>query len=287
MKITGKTKVLGILGDPITHVASPVMHNALFNAMGIDCVYVPFKVSKDRLKDAINGLKALNVLGFNITIPHKVSILPYLDKIEGNAQIIGAINSVKVERSLLIGRNTDAEGALKALRNASITLEKSNVIIFGAGGAARAMLFSLVPIANKITIINRSNERLNRLLTDCHALDFTNVHGITFNKIEQMKSCISESNLIINSTSVGMYPNINQSVIPAEFLHSNCAVFDMVYNPLKTRLIQDASKIDCKIVSGLDMLVHQGAIAFEWWTGLPANINLMHEIVTRNLLEKR
>ncbi len=280
-QISGETQVLGIIADPIDHVMSPVMHNAILGAQNLNWRYIPFHVRSQDLPTAVKGLKALNIQGFNVTIPHKVAIIPYLDGIEGVAQKIGAVNTVKRTSKGLIGRNTDASGALQAIREVQIPIEKSQVMIFGAGGAARAIAFAVAPIVDRLILVNRSEDRMQTVLKALRAHQYQHVRGINLQHSEEITSMIRQSSLLINATPVGMFPHGNRSILSREQLHPSCAVFDMVYHPNPTKLLQFATAVGCQIVSGLDMLVNQGAEAFEWWTGIKPQTALMKQAVVK------
>ncbi|MFX0176302.1 MAG: shikimate dehydrogenase [Candidatus Hodarchaeota archaeon] len=272
--INGSTKVLCIIGHPIEHSMSPVMHNAALQELGLDFLYIAFDVNPNQLREAISGLKALGIKGFNVTIPHKERIIRYLDKIDPLAKNIGAINVVKNEDGFLIGRNTDALGAKKGLLDAGCEIKGKNILILGAGGTAKAISYILAEDANKIIIANRTEKKAVELAKDLKKIAKVNVEG-KINSETILKSEIAKAEILINTTPIGMYPKINQSLVPKDLLHSNLFVFDVIYNPLETQLIKDAKEYGCKTLSGLDMLVNQGVLAFEWWTNKKPNANLM------------
>jgi len=272
--ITGNTKILCVIGHPIVHSMSPTMHNAAIQELRLDHVYVAFDVNPNNLKKAMEGLKALGIKGINVTIPHKETIIKYLDEIDLLGRKIGAINTIKNENGRLIGRNTDATGGKKALLDAGCEISGKNILIVGAGGAARALSFILAEDANKIIILNRTEERAIKLANDVKESVDTMIEGKHYND-DVLKNDLKDMDILINTTPVGMFPDMNESPVPKKFLHEDLFVFDIIYNPLETRLIKEAHETGCKALGGLDMLVNQGALAFEWWTGKKPNINLM------------
>jgi len=283
--LTSKTKTLCIIGNPIEHSMSVTMHNAAIQNLGIDYLYVAFNVFPIDLPNAINGFRSLNIKGASVTIPHKISAMKYLDKIEPMAKNIGAINTIKNDNGILIGRNTDGEGFLKSIKESGYNLKNKKIVLFGAGGAARACAFYLAKEVNQITIINRSNTGMNDLISKLKANYKISIKGINLSKSEDIKKEIKESDMIVNTTPVGMYPNVNESPVKQSWMHPNLFVVDIIYSPIQTKLLQEASSIGCNVLSGVDMLVNQGIIAFEWWTGVSPDKKLMKQVVL-NELEK-
>ncbi len=283
--ITARTKVLCIIGYPIEHSMSPIMHNAIIQELNLDYIYLAFSVYPDNLENAVKAFKTLDIKGINVTIPFKQEIIKYLDEIDLMAQKIGAINTIRNDEGHLIGRNTDAEGGKRAIMNAGYSISGKNILVLGAGGAARALSYSLAKDANKIVIANRTEKRAKILTSELKQ---------SFRIIAEPKKFINnvlkeetkKADILINTTPVGMYPNISLSPISAEFLHKDLLVFDLVYNPLETQLIKDATRKGCKTLGGLDMLVNQGASAFEWWTNKKPNVNLMKKKIIEFLKEK-
>lgn len=280
--VGGATIVVGVIGNPIEHSLSPSMHNAAFEYLGLDYVYVPFKVLDSDLKNAVRGARAFNLKGFNVTIPHKVSIIKFLDEVDFTARKIGAVNTVVNEEGRLLGYNTDGLGALETLREEGVDPEGRKVLIIGAGGASRAITFTLAGICSKLTILNRTRIKAVKL-----AKKFTKIgskvdgKGLTLKSLEKE---LIDSEILINTTSVGMYPDVEESPVPEEFLHRDLVVFDIVYNPLETLLLKYARKTGAKPINGAGMLVNQGAIGFKMWTGCEAPKNIMRKIVVESLL---
>ncbi|MFW9937713.1 MAG: shikimate dehydrogenase [Candidatus Thorarchaeota archaeon] len=280
--INGCTKVLCIIGHPVEHSMSPVMHNAVLQDLGLNLVYIAFDVKPNQLKEAVEGLKALEIIGFNVTIPYKENIIKYLDKIDSLAKRIGAINTVKNENGYLIGKNTDALGVKKVLLDAGFKIQGKNIIILGAGGAAKAISYISAEEANKIVIANRTEKRAIELVKNIKQNLDTNAEAKRFSE-NIIREELKNADILINATPIGMYPNVNQSPIPKEVLHPELFVFDVIYNPLETQLLKNAKDIGCKTLSGLEMLVNQGILAFEWWTNKKPNANLMKRKVIEYL----
>ncbi len=282
--ISGKTRLCGLIGDPVEHTMSPVMHNAAFNKMGLDYLYVPFRVKKEELGKAVEGMKALNIKGLNVTIPHKVTIIPFLDKLDRLAERIGAVNTIVNNDGILTGYNTDATGFLQALLEKGIELKGKNVVILGAGGASRAVSFALAEKGAHLVILNRLLELdwAEELADRISRIFEREVKALELNT-ENLISALREANILVNATSVGMTPNIDDISVTPELLKPNLIVFDIVYNPIKTRLLREAEAAGAKTISGLDMLVWQGALAFEKWTGLKAPVELMKEAAIKEL----
>ncbi len=283
--LTSKTKVLCIIGDPIEHSMSVTMHNAAMQNIGLDYVYVAFNVLQNDLSNAISGIRSLKIKGASVTIPHKISVMKYLDKIEPMAENIGAINTIKNEDGILIGRNTDGEGFLKSIKESGYNLKNKKIVLFGAGGGARACAFYLAKEVGGITIINRSNTKMNDLISKLQSKSEIPIKGINLSKSGDIKKEIKESDMLVNTTPVGMTPNVNESPVKQSWLHPNLFVVDIIYSPIQTNLLQEASSIGCNVLSGVDMFVNQGIIAFKWWTGVSPDKKLMKQVVLEKLDE--
>ncbi len=283
--ISGKTRICGIIGDPIEHTVSPQMHNAAFQCSGLDYVYVPFKVKKEDLSTAIHAMKALNIRGLSVTIPHKVGVMRFLDEVEPLAQKIGAVNTICNEDGVLSGYNTDAAGFLRALNAEKIDVKGSNVCILGAGGAARAVAFSLADRGARLTILNRHLDSARDLADRVLKFFRQDARALELNQAN-LKSILKGADLLVNTTSVGMSPDFDKAPVPSRLLNRTVIVFDIIYNPLKTRLLELAEKRGARIISGVEMLVWQGAAAFELWTGAEAPVGTMRA-ATLKALESR
>jgi shikimate dehydrogenase len=255
---------------------SPVMHNAAFDKLGLDYVYVPFRVKPEQLARAVEGFRAMNVKGFNVTIPHKVAVIPMLDGLDSRAEKIGAVNTVVNIDGELRGSNTDAEGFLRVLQEAGVKSEDKNVVVIGAGGASRAISYILAEAGAHLTIVNRRleldwAEAIAQMINDeigraVRVMDLCDVY---------LEQALENADILINATSVGMSPASDGSPVPATMLRSNMTVFDVVYNPLQTRLLREAAAAGARTISGIEMLAWQGALAFEKWTGQTAPLDLM------------
>ena len=273
--ITGKTRVCGVIGDPIEHTMSPVLHNNAYRELGLDYIYTAFRVKPEELEQAVQGMRGLGITGLNVTIPHKVNIIPFLDELGPLAERIGAVNTITNTNGYLKGYNTDATGFLRALKDKNVDPKGKEVLVLGAGGASRAISFILAESGASLTILNRREE-----------LDWAEglakqISEVFHRKIKAMEmteanleTIIKRSDILVNTTSVGMLPKADVTPVPARLLTSEKIVFDIVYNPVKTRLRTEAEAAGCQTIGGLDMLVWQGALAFEMWTGKmpPADI---------------
>lgn len=286
--ISGKTRVLCVIGDPIQHTMSPAMHNAAIEALGLDLVYVAFHILPENLESAISGFKALDVLGINVTIPHKINVMQYLDDIDPVARGIGAVNTIKNIDCELHGRNTDADGAIQALNTAGVDVNNARISLLGAGGGARAVGFALAREGARIDILVRKEdvEAGAGIMNDIQALfPSCNVDSILLDEAA-IENIVPASDVVINATPIGMYPNENESLLDASCLHPGMAVLDLVYNPLETLLIRYAQEVGCNVIPGIDMLVNQGAMAFEWWTGIKPPLGIMKRAAITMLKEK-
>jgi shikimate dehydrogenase len=277
---SGTTQVCGIIGDPIGHSLSPEMQNAAFGAEGLNFIYLPFRVKKEDLGDAISGIRALNIRGLNVTIPHKVHVIPFLDEIDILAEKIGAVNTIVNEKGIIKGYNTDASGFMKTLQEQNIEPMHKNITVLGAGGAARSIAFVLAESGASLTILNRHPENAQDL---ADALNRT--FGMVVKAVELSNRNLSESldgaDILVNTTSVGMLPDIDSTPVPENLIKSGLIVVDIIYNPLKTRLLKEAEKKGARVIRGIEMLIWQGALAFEFWTGIKAPLETMRKVVIK------
>lgn len=268
--------MFGVLGDPVSHSLSPVMHNAAFKALGMDAEYHAFRVGKEALRDAIHGAYALGFGGLNLTIPLKEKALDFVVP-EGLAKMIGAVNTIDFKKGIA-GYNTDGIGAKMALVRNGIEVKGKNVLLLGAGGAARAIAFQLAKDGAFVTIANRTQERAVALANDVCRVGKAKAAGI-----EELKNLVQHSDILINSTSVGMHPETAETLVTSDIMHSRLVVFDIVYNPVNTRLLQEARKAGAMAIDGVKMLVYQGAEAFKIWTGKTPPLNVMEKAVRERL----
>ncbi len=284
LNISGKTRVCALIGDPVEHSMSPVMHNAAFREVGLDFVYVAFRVHKENVTRAIGGMRAFNLRGLNVTIPHKVAVIPLLDELDPLAEKIGAVNTIVNDDGVLRGYNTDAGGFLHALLAQGIEPEGKNVVIIGAGGVARAASFVLADRKSNLTILNRIEE-LNWAVELAGHITQTfgkKVDALELNP-ENLVKVLAKADILVNATSVGMSPKTSETPVAAGILRPGLVVYDIVYNPIETRLLREAAAAGAKTISGLDMFVWQGALAFEMWTGQKAPVDLMKKEAKRLL----
>lgn len=272
-------KLFGVIGDPIAHSMSPLMHNDLFQLYKLDAHYFPFHVKKENLASAINGLKVLGVSGFNVTVPHKVEVMSLLDEIDPLAKAIGAVNTVVNENGKLIGYNTDGNGYVRALTNYVSNIEDKQMLMIGAGGAARALFFSLASAGVKrIDIANRTVAKADALIEEC-----PNQIDAKAMTMQEAENAIGEYDVIIQTTSIGMSPKTEERPLNPERLKMGAFVSDIIYNPLETRILTEAKQRGATIQNGLDMFVFQGALAFELWTGIFPDTERMKHIVQMQL----
>jgi shikimate dehydrogenase len=284
IEISGKTKVCGVIGDPIEHTMSPVMHNAAFSELSLDYVYLAFRVKAEGLARAIEGMRALNIRGLNVTIPHKVAVIPFLDELDPLAEKIGAVNTIVNDAGSLKGYNTDATGFLRALKDRGVEPGGKRVAVLGAGGAARAISFVLAESGASLVILNRLEE-LDWAKALAGQISKTFKKEVKALELDEanLKAVLGGADMVVNATSVGMSPHNDESPVAARLLRPGMVVFDIVYNPLKTRLTTEAAAAGAETVMGLDMLVWQGALSFEMWTGRQAPVELMKREAIRML----
>lgn len=280
--ISGKTEVYGLIGDPVDHSMSPAIQNAAFRSGEIDAVYVPFQVKPGSLRAAIQGLRALEVKGFNVTAPHKVKVLRCLDKIETSADTIGSVNTVINENGKFCGYNTDGVGGLKALEEAGVSPDGKSVLIFGAGGASRAIAYTLARRASSIRLVNRTIAKAKQLASRLQEKRNIDVEYASLSS-KRLRGFVEQADIVVNASSMGMGAKVNLP-IEAKWLRSDQCLFDLVYKPPQTKMLEYASSAGAKSVNGLDMLVNQGACAFELWTGRKAPILEMRRAITPKLL---
>ncbi len=281
--ISAKTKLFCVIGDPIEHSLSPIMHNTVLKEMGLDCVYTAFRVKKEDLGDAIRGMKALGIQGTNVTIPHKVSVIEHLDELSDEARIIGAVNTVRIGETLK-GCNTDGVGALRALKNGGADPSGKNVLILGSGGAARAVAVTLALQGNisSLTLLGVVENELTKLAEDISNGTSVTAVGRLMND-DVLKEEVEKADLLIHCTPIGMSPNVDKSLVPPDLLRSDLQVMDIVYNPRETKLIKDAKKAGALTVEGVNMFVNQGAESLKIWLSVDAPLKLMRDVVLKEL----
>lgn len=281
--ISNKTRLCCVIGHPIDKSLSPIMHNEAFRAKSLDYVYLAFDVDANHLKEAVEGLRALKVRGFNVTMPYKVSIINFLDVIDEGASLVGAVNTVVNDNDELIGYNTDVNGVISALESKVHSLKGLKALLIGAGGVARACIVALVLKGCKeIIIMNRTLNKAELMLKEL-SKKLEMICNVEELNIDSLRKATSSVDIIINATSIGTYPNLDESVIPQELIKKDMLVFDVVYNPKKTKLIRDAERVGAKTIPGYEMFVRQGAASFKLWTGIDAPIDVMKRAVLEAL----
>lgn len=286
--IDGQTQLVGIIGYPVAHSLSPQMHNAAFAELGMNWRYVPLLVQPQRLAEALHGLLALGFRGANVTVPHKVTCIPHLDSVTEAVSIAGAVNTIRIDASQgrLEGLNTDMSGFLTDLAVNQVSVnDESRVVILGAGGAARAIGAGLARSGAEIAFVNRTLERAVQIVDFLRASwESCKVKAVG---LEDLAEVSREATLIINATSVGMFPYTDVSPwregVP---FPKGAVLYDTIYRPLQTKLMRDAERSGLRAIGGLGMLVYQGAAAFELWTGKKAPIELMRRVCLEHLSQR-
>lgn len=270
--IDAQTQLYGIIGNPVRHSLSPIIHNGAFRRMGLNAVYLAFEV-KD-LEEAIDGIRGLEIRGVSVTIPFKTEVISLLDKVEGVAGQIEAVNTIINKGGKLIGYNTDWHGALEALEE-KVDLKGKRVVLIGAGGAARAIGFALKMRDCEIIISNRTSDQAAGLSKElmCDHQPLSSIGGL-------------KADVIINATSVGMHPYDEESPLPKKVLNKGMTVMDIVYRPLQTKLLREAEEAGCLTINGLEMLSRQGAAQLEIWTGQRPEMGKIKEDLCQALLRK-
>ncbi|MCL2642234.1 MAG: shikimate dehydrogenase [Candidatus Bathyarchaeota archaeon] len=284
MTVSGKTRVCAVIGNPIEHSLSPVIQNAAFNALDLDVVYVAFTVKPSELANALSGIRALDILGLNVTMPHKETVIPYLDWIDNTAKCLNSVNTLHCKGGRLLGYSTDGVGALEAFRGNGADLQGKRVLMLGAGGAARVIAYTLIEAAEveELVVLNRTVSEAEKL-ADIIKYKFDKKIVIGSLSSEVIGEEISNSDVLLNTTSVGMKPNVDQRLITPDSLKSDLTVMDIVYNPFETQLVKDAKMVGAKVISGVEMLIYQGAAAFEIWTGHKAPVQVMRRAALEQL----
>jgi shikimate dehydrogenase len=282
--IDGKTQLVGLVGWPVEHSLSPAMHNAAFEAMGLNWRYLPLPVRPGQVEAAVRGLAALNFRGVNVTVPHKAAVIPLLDHRAEEVRALGAANALLFGRDddgvpRVSGFNTDETGFIQALREGGFEPgDGGQAVILGAGGGARAAVHGLLRAGiERVVVLNRNLPRAQRLIVDlgCVAEDPSRLEGLPLTA-ESLVEAARAADLLVNATPVGMWPHGDESVWPADIpFPAHLTVLDLVYNPLQTRLLRQASGAGARTIDGLGMLLYQGAAAFEIWTGRPPPIEVM------------
>ncbi|MDH4153328.1 MAG: shikimate dehydrogenase [Nitrospira sp.] len=279
MDIDAQTQFCGVIGNPVGHSLSPAIHNAAFRTLGLNFVYLAWQVQA--IGDAIKGLRALgNFRGASVTIPHKVAAMQFLDHVEPTAKRIGAINTIVAEKGELTGYNTDATGALRALREGGVEPKGRRIVVLGSGGAARAIAVALAAEsgAEKLILLGIEDSERARLAQDLRSVGSVTVEDSYLDEAA-LRRVLPDSHVLIHCTPVGMSPKSGETCIPASFLHEGLAVMDIVYNPRETQLLKDATRAGCKTIPGLEMFLNQAVTQCELWTNQPAPVAVMRSVL--------
>jgi shikimate dehydrogenase len=279
MEINAHTKWCGVIGNPVEHSLSPSIHNAAFRECGLNYVYLAFRV--ERIDDAVRGIRALgNAGGFSVTIPHKVSVMAYLDTIDETARQIGAVNTIVLRDSKLTGFNTDAGGALRALQEAGTELKDRHVLLLGSGGAARAIAFGLAGRTDlqRLTLLGIDEGERRKLALDLAAAADVKIQDGYLDE-PHLRDILPDAQVMIHCTPVGMSPKVEHTCVPVSLLHPALTVMDIVYNPRETRLLREAKSAGCRVIPGLDMFLNQAVEQFELWTGRKAPAAVMRQVL--------
>lgn len=287
MRIDTATRLCAVIGNPVVHSLSPAMHNAAFEALGLNYVYVAFHV--EDVGACLSGMRALpSFRGMSVTIPHKMAVMPHLDEIEVLAQHVGCVNTVINENGRLLGANTDGLGTLRAFEEAGVSLAGRRILFLGAGGAVRAVAFAMAEQggAETVTLLARNPAKAAALADDLRA--GTPAHIATGDLEADLAAAMAAHDIIVQGTPIGMYPErVGQTCVPPELLQSRHVVFDMVYNPMKTRFLLDAEAKGCVCILGGEMLLQQAVLQFERWTGQAAPVGIMRAALLGALQERQ
>ncbi len=283
--ISPATQLCGIIGNPVGHSMSPALHNRAFSELNLDYVYLAFRVDPGNVARVLDGIRAMdNFRGLSVTIPHKVEVVACVDEISDADKGIGSINTIINNGGRLRGLGSDGPGARQAMLDNGLQPEGSRVTIIGTGGASRAIAFDLAFNARpeKLVLMGVIEDELFCLAKDISNKSDLAVEGVLIDDAS-LSRVVGDSQILINATPVGMYPNVDKSVVPSELLHSDLGVMDIIYNPLSTKLLNDAKEKGLVTVSGLEMFVNQAVIQFEGWTGCKAPKEAMRKVVLDRL----
>jgi shikimate dehydrogenase len=286
--ITGKTQLLGLLGWPVHHTFSPAMHNSAAADLGLDVVYMALPVHPDSLADGVRGLAALGFLGVNVTVPHKETVIPLLDKVDTAVQAIGAVNTITITRGetaepILTGYNTDWSGFLADVQSHQVAVEGQECIVLGAGGSARGVAYALATSGGRVHLFARRMEQADRLVDELvpHTPQGA-LAAYHWSKLGEVCRSLTTVSLIVNTTPLGMSPNVETTPWPESLrFPAGTFVYDLVYNPVETTLVKQAREAGCSATTGLGMLLNQGVQAFQLWTGRKPDPQIMANALFR------
>lgn len=280
MTISATTQLCAVIGDPVEHSLSPQIHNAAFQANGLNMVYTAFHVKRGDTRRAMDGLRALGIRGLSVTIPHKMDIIPHLDEVDEVALNIGSVNTVVNDEGYLRGYSTDGMGAVRALNAGCVDPAGKRILVIGSGGASRAIVFTLATLSPipELTILGIDEPELRGLAGDM-AERTKLVPSASLLSSESLAEAMNWAEIVIHTTPIGMTPKVDATVVPKELIEPRHVVFDVVYTPLQTRLLREARSVGATSIPGIGMFVHQAAIQFELWTGVEAPVDLMTDTV--------
>jgi len=284
-EINGKTKIIGVIGKNLENSLSPLIHNQIILKHSLNFCYLPFQVAETNLGKAIQGIKALNIRGVNITFPYKEKVIEFLDDLEESARRIGAVNTIVNNKGILIGYNTDVIGFKKSLQeDGKFAIKGEKAVILGAGGAARGVIYALLEEGiEEIYIFNRTPEKAEKIKHDFSSFFPKSSIYVFSLEEENLKNKIERVHLIVNTTSLGMPPQIDKTPLPDEKLfHPDLLVYDLIYHPTKTLFLRQAKRAGAKIINGLPMLVYQGIESFYLWTGFKPEGKEALEMIKQN-----
>ncbi len=282
MSVLGTTRVLGVYGHPVEHSLSPVMQNAALRALDLDYIYVPFHVLPERLEQAVEAVRALDMPGVNVTIPHKERVIGLVDEVSEQAQAVGSVNTIVNDGGRLRGESTDGPGFLQSVEDEWGRLDGRRAMILGAGGSAKAVAYALAGAGCSLIVANRTRSRADELSQSVESkfgAGRSRAIGISDDEIRRE---IGNVDLLVNTTPLGMYPDCDSVPIPAELLHPKLLVYDLVYNPIETRLVAEARAKGISAMTGIKMLVYQGALSLEMWTGRKAPVDVMEQAIMKH-----
>ena len=283
------TELIGLIGHPIKHSYSPFIQNYALELMSLDYIYLPFDVPSENLKPAVNGVLALGLKGLNVTLPHKEKIIKFLDELSEEASIIGAVNTIVNDHGKLMGYNTDAFGIMETLLPFKEKISGSKMTVIGAGGSARAVIYTLLRYfkPEEINIINRTQQKADTLANDFSLkMRFDSFHTFELFPPDNVET-LSNSRLIVNATTLGMFPEVEDTITDIEdSFNEEQIVFDLIYNPTKTKFLKTAEMQGVKVVGGLKMLISQAAKSFELWTGVEMPVDKISDSLRQYLQQK-
>ncbi|MCL2134856.1 MAG: shikimate dehydrogenase [Candidatus Bathyarchaeota archaeon] len=286
MGISGKTFLCAVIGDPIEHSLSPTIQNAAFNTLGLDFVFTAFTVKPSNVTNALSGIRALGIVGVNVTMPHKEAVVQYLDWTDASVKRLNSVNTIHCKEGKLLGYSTDGIGALKALKENGADPYGKRVLLLGAGGAARAIAYALIHEVDELVILNRTVFEV-KMLSETLKMEFNKKISVDSFAPSVITEKICNTDILINATPVGMNPYKEQSLVAQSSLKSDLTVMDIVYSPVETKLAKDAKVVGAKVISGVEMLIYQGAASFEIWTGHKAPVQVMREAVLEQLNKRQ